>query len=200
MNIKSQKISVVDGLAPIVSPWERTGVLLRDFFHSSDETTMRQAATALFELHQERLAQDNLLSSPDWNEIEYDFNRLFVGPMALQAAPYSSVYLDADALLMGKSTLKVRELSQSMGLFANPDNPVPDDHVSYEIELSILLVKNVQDDVYREALDWFISEHMNLWIPLFAEKMATQAKTLPMKSIAALLIYWFDELKTRVLS
>ncbi|MEA7543853.1 molecular chaperone TorD family protein, partial [Salmonella enterica subsp. enterica serovar Montevideo] len=39
----------------------------------------------------------------------HDFNALFVGPGKLLAAPFASVYLEDDALVMGKATLEIRD-------------------------------------------------------------------------------------------
>ncbi|WP_194206896.1 molecular chaperone [Superficieibacter sp. 1612_C1] len=182
---------------PISSPWELTGLLLRDFFHAADAATLRQSLTALSALFPQE--QRLMPSQPDWREVEYDFNRLFVGPRALLAAPYSSVYLDSETLLMGKSTQQVKELYQALGLSIANENQIPEDHISYEIETCLLLVKNKSTDAAYNALQWFVTEHLDLWLPQFVEKIASHASTPAINAVATLLTNWFGELKSRVL-
>ncbi len=59
------------------------------------------------------------LTDRAWLEAEYDFNALFVGPGKLLAAPFASVYLEDDALVMGKATLEMREFMAALGLSVN---------------------------------------------------------------------------------
>ena len=50
-----------------------------------------------------------LLMQPDKNEtLEEAWQRLFIGPYALPAPPWGSVYLDKENVLFGDSTLKLR--------------------------------------------------------------------------------------------
>lgn len=89
--------------------FESTGLLLRDFFISHDSHTLKAAYSALD-------TNASLLTEQEWLEAEYDFNALFVGPQTLKAAPFASVYLEEDALVMGKSTLSMREFMANIGL------------------------------------------------------------------------------------
>lgn len=51
----------------------------------------------------------DLLMQPDKNEtLEEAWQRLFIGPYALPAPPWGSVYLDKENVLFGDSTLKLR--------------------------------------------------------------------------------------------
>lgn len=196
MNAESPDLLSYHG-TPVSSPWELTGLLLRDFFYAEDAETICKSLTAMSQFFTQE--QPINLTTADWLEVEYDFNRLFVGPQAVQAAPYSSVYLDAETLLMGKSTQQVKELYQALGIIIANENQTPDDHISYEIEACLLLVKNNTTDAHREALCWFVSEHMALWLPQFVEKIINNAVTPSIKAAAMLLTNWFGELKSRVL-
>src|SRR5690349_17543560 len=69
----------------------------------------------------------------DWSAVEFSFNRLFVGPRALLAPPYASIYLDGDnTRLMNESTMKIRQLYELVGLVSPWLNKIPDDHVALE--------------------------------------------------------------------
>ncbi len=182
---------------PMSSSWELTGLLLRDFFYAKDAAALSQCVTAMSPFFSQE--QKITLPAEDWRETEYDFNRLFIGPQSVQAAPYSSVYLDAETVLMGKSTQQVKELYQALGVINANENQIPDDHISYEIEVCLLLAKNSTTPAHHEALCWFVSEHMALWLPLFVEKIINNAATPSIKAAAMLLTNWFGELKSRVL-
>ncbi len=67
---------------------------LRDFFFSVHG---REMAAAVSQLEKVSFPAPEVT---DWEAVEYDFNRLFVGPMALEAPPYASFYLDPEPLLM----------------------------------------------------------------------------------------------------
>ncbi|EDV1161615.1 molecular chaperone, partial [Salmonella enterica subsp. enterica serovar Java] len=84
------------------------------------------------------------LTDRAWLEAEYDFNALFVGPGKLLAAPFASVYLEDDALVMGKATLEIRDFMAALGLSVNQESNIPDDHISCVLELTTLLLANTR--------------------------------------------------------
>ncbi|EMN1409483.1 molecular chaperone TorD family protein [Enterobacter cloacae] len=176
-----------------LTSFEIKGLTFRDFFNAAD-TTSRCASLHLLFPESRAWQQDEAL------EVEYDFNALFVGPATLLAPPYASVYLDEEPLLMGATTLRVREFLQNMGLFVTEENSVPDDHISYEMELAVMLSVHARHSPqYHDALTRFVLGHLELWLPAFITKINDCAKTSAMKCLASQLTNWFDELKTRVI-
>ncbi|MBJ8923778.1 TorD/DmsD family molecular chaperone [Citrobacter sp. FDAARGOS_156] len=172
--------------------FESTGLLLRDFFISYDSTTLRRAYSAL-----DKNAAS--LTEQEWLKAEYDFNALFVGPQKLKAAPFASVYLEEDALVMGKSTLSIREFMANIGLSINGVNNIPDDHISCVLELAVLLSANARaSSEYQVTLTRYASEYIAMWVPEYIEKININAQTATLKNAAGRLSSWLDELKTRV--
>lgn len=111
------------------------------------------------------------LTDRAWLEAEYDFNALFVGPGKLLAAPFASVYLEEDALVMGKATLEIREFMAALGLSVNQESNIPDDHISCVLELTTLLLANTrQTSPYRSTLTQYINNYLTKWVPLYIEK------------------------------
>lgn len=195
MNTQPQDMLVYRGM-PVASQWELTGLLLRDFFHAENANALRQSMIEINNLpNKKQYITDHTI---DWLIVEYEFNRLFVGPMTLQAAPYSSVYNDPDPLLMGKGTQQVKDIFQALGLNIAKENQIPEDHISYEIELCLLLDANLHSGANKDLLARFVNDHIALWLPLFIEKIISNAKTQPLQQAATLLSEWFSELKTRV--
>ncbi|MFW6241995.1 MAG: molecular chaperone TorD family protein [Thermodesulfobacteriota bacterium] len=89
---------------PTVSDVQRVAAL-RDFFLAGDGDALKKAFAIL--------APSFDREAPfveDWEAAEFVFNRLFVGPAALEAPPYASVYLDEEPVVMGQTTRNVREM------------------------------------------------------------------------------------------
>lgn len=172
--------------------FESTGLLLRDFFISHDSHTLKAAYSALD-------TNVSTLTEQEWLEAEYDFNALFVGPQTLKAAPFASVYLEEDALVMGKSTLSIREFMANMGLSISHTNNIPDDHISCVLELAVLLSANARISAeYHVALNRYVNNYIALWVPAYIEKIKINAQTATLKTVAEKLSSWLDELNTRV--
>lgn len=158
----------------------RTALLLRDFFAARTREELRAAHAALA-AHVPEEFSPSCLDDSDAARLEYAFNRLFVGPEALPAPPYASIYLDDDPLHMGPSTLDMRALLHSLGLAA-PHGGQPDDFLPYELEawhaLTLLLDNDAARPAAREALQWLCEEHLGRWLPVFLQR-ARQAGPPP---------------------
>ena len=65
--------------------------------------------------------------------LTWDFNRLFVGPGEMLAAPWESVYRSKTKLTFQEPTLQVRELYERFGVQAPAIHREPDDHLGLEL-------------------------------------------------------------------
>lgn len=54
--------------------------------------------------------------------------RLFIGPWALPAPPWGSVWLDKESVLFGDSTLALREWMRATGIALSEQRSEPEDH------------------------------------------------------------------------
>jgi TorA maturation chaperone TorD len=110
----------------------------------------------------------------DWSAVEFSFNRLFVGPRALLAPPYASIYLDGDnTRLMNESTIKIRQLYELIGLVSPWLNKIPDDHVALELDALWQIetaMESVDSHQLRDVHAYLIT-HLQSWIPLFYERV-----------------------------
>lgn len=133
---------------------------LRDFFAAQDCDDLRAAS--------EVIAREFGMPLPDtvdWLEVEYDFNRLFVGPAALPAPPYASAY-EEEPTLMSQRTLEVRNLYRRMGLAVPDQGSVPDDHLAFELDafLGLLALEAAGGPSASEAAtmrEWLVLSHMS---------------------------------------
>jgi putative dimethyl sulfoxide reductase chaperone len=149
---------------------ERTTLkALRDFFLAR---TGEDLAIACAKLAKDGYDGTSLLriSAMDWESAEFTFNKLFVGPMALQAPPYASYYLEPEQQLMGESTLRVRRLYEMAGLVSPEIGRLPCDHLGVELDaaLGILaLAERTEAEEPRLLWQYFLHGHLEVWLPLF---------------------------------
>ena len=145
-------------------------------------------------------AIDEVLSAgeEDKDEFKYEFNRLFVGPEKLPAAPYETVYLSPERTLMREHTLSVREAYLDAGLVVDKKNVEPDDHFAYECAFAVYLLEQIEADERGEqgelsadeargALASFASEHLTRWAPLHADAVDAHTENALCRGFAHLL-------------
>ena len=123
--------------------------------------------------------------------LKVDHARLFVGPYALLAPPYGSVYLEGEAL-MGESTMDAANSYRQKGLEA-AENQVPD-HITAELEfMHVLLLKQTEAidtgeietaDHYQQEQGSFLARHLGAWVAQFAEKVVQHADTEYYRTLA----------------
>lgn len=114
----------------------------------------------------------------EFEVLEFDFNRLFVGPGKLLAAPYEAAYLNQNRVLMQRETLAVRRFYQQAELELVEKNHEPDDHIALELEFICYLFQRYlenDDDSALEMIDLFLQEHLILWTADFCETIRTQS-------------------------
>ncbi len=133
-------------------------------------------------------------NSPNFEELQVDFARLFVGPYKLPAAPYGSVYLDDGRTLMGNSTLDVKARYREEGLDTADNFKEAPDHVIAELEFMYYLIfKEVEAfsnaDIetgiaFIEKQKNFLESHLMAWVSEFAGKIIEYAETLFYRNLA----------------
>ncbi|MCL2298257.1 MAG: molecular chaperone TorD family protein [Proteobacteria bacterium] len=145
---------------------------------------LASACSALLECG--AVAAHRLDETPDWSQEEFAFNRLFVGPMVPVAAPYASVWLSPEPLLMTAETLKIRALHASLGL-ETPTDGTPDDFLPFELESYAILcsLKETAEQpeavaAVDEALSWLVTEHWRRWLPPFLDAALSDNALPPM--------------------
>ena len=157
---------------------QATLLALRNFFLAR---TGKDLAAACVTLANHKVTLQDLTEFDDsyWEEAEFVFNKLFVGPMALLAPPYASYYLEPEPQLMGKSTLKVRRLYEMAGLVSSVQDFLPDDHLGVELDAALgflTLAERFDVEEPRALWRYFLHEHLESWVPRFLD-LARSAET-----------------------
>ena len=119
--------------------------------------------------------------------LTWDFNRLFVGPGEMLAAPWESVYRSKTKLTFQESTLQVRELYERFGVQAPAIHREPDDHLGLELAFVATLSDLAAgaaagNDTARlarcfEAQKDFLQDHLLAWAPACLALVEKHAET-----------------------
>ncbi len=142
----------------------------------------------------DRMAE-SLKTCDNIDELTIDHARLFVGPFALLAPPYGSVYLEGERRLMGDSTLAAGECYNEAGLEVSADFNGTPDHIAVELEfMHFLVVKElealaggelVRAQNFRQKQLTFLERHLAAWVPDFSRNVEEQAQTEFYQNLAA---------------
>lgn len=95
-------------------------------------------------------------------DMQYDFNRMFIGPDTLLAPPYESCYRNPDKTLMQAETLQVRAKYLEAGLQISKKNVEPDDFIAFELEFLLFLLSENSEKTTALA-EKFLNEHLLVW-------------------------------------
>jgi TorA maturation chaperone TorD len=185
-------------LAALFYPPERSRLL--------DEATCLKLAGLLDELYPEAPASDQAavmqeqLSTLDENQMKVDHATLFVGPFALKAAPYGSIYLENGRRLMGDTTVAANDLYAEAGLQLTLKEPA--DHIAIELEfmhyLTALAAEALAAGDEETTADLamkqsrFLKEHLGAWVSPFCAAIAKEADTLYFRTLADCLRAFVD--------
>lgn len=127
-------------------------------------------------------------SAGDLEELEFDFNLLFVGPNRLEAPPYESTYRNDQRALMQDETLAVRRFYEKAGLVVSRKNIDPDDHLALELEFVCFLLENsIEDEMYDQLYQEFLTKHLFQWIESHCELIREKTKNVILIGISYIL-------------
>lgn len=130
----------------------------------------------------------------DVESLKIDYSKLFVGPYGLLAPPYGSMYLEGAKMVMGNSTMDVKNKYQEEGLdIGLKEAP---DHIAIELEFIYFLIFKEIEAIkhsdsgtaasYLEKQQVFLGTHLGIWVSEFADNVAENAQTEFYKNLAQL--------------
>ncbi|MFC0322169.1 Tat proofreading chaperone DmsD [Gallibacterium melopsittaci] len=126
--------------------------------------------------------------------ISEQFQRQFIGPNAMPAPPWASVYLDPEAVIYGNSLIALREFMTRNGLKTQIEGNVPEDHIGLMLMLASYIA-DAKPDVLKE----YLSEHLFTWVWRYLELLASQEESPFYRGLALVtqqtLAYWREELQ-----
>ncbi|RYJ18300.1 Tat proofreading chaperone DmsD [Rahnella variigena] len=99
------------------------------------------------------------------------YQRLFVGPYALPAPPWGSVYLDKESVVFGDSTLALRQWMRENGIEPHLKQAEPEDHIGLLLMMSAWLAENSP-----ALLNEFLTMHLLPWAGRYLELLRQKAE------------------------
>lgn len=149
---------------------------LRDFFIAHNRAELRIAYLALAEV-----ALQPAPRGIKWDELEFSFNRLFVGPKALFAPPYAAVYLEPEPQLIERTTLKIREFYQLLTLASPARQQLPEDHLGLELDAyrQLQMAATQVNSPELLMLLGYLCHHLSQWVPHFVARVHHAEGTPP---------------------
>ncbi|WP_077302725.1 TorD/DmsD family molecular chaperone [Virgibacillus pantothenticus] len=137
------------------------------------------------------LSKHNVIDNDaDYEDLHWDYTRLFVGPFDLPAPPWESVYVRKDRLLFQSNTVDVRNVYLHFGYEVEHKNLEAEDHVGLELDfmfhLNELSLKSLNNNGLKSKANFtflvkeqrrFLEKHLLAFISVFSEKVIENAHT-----------------------
>lgn len=96
--------------------------------------------------------------------------RLFIGPWALPAPPWGSVWLDRESVLFGDSTLALRQWMRENNIAFEVQQNEPEDHFGTLLMLAAWLAENGRDAERDQLLAWHLLPWSQRFLTVFSEQ------------------------------
>ncbi|WP_312996431.1 Tat proofreading chaperone DmsD [Leclercia sp.] len=109
------------------------------------------------------------LRQPSDEPLPDAWQRLFIGPWALPAPPWSSVWLDRESVLFGDSTLALRQWMRDNGIVFEMAQNEPEDHFGTLLLLAAWLAETGRDAERDQLLAWHLLPWSTRFLTVFVE-------------------------------
>ncbi|WP_395677628.1 Tat proofreading chaperone DmsD, partial [Enterobacter sp.] len=97
------------------------------------------------------------------------WQRLFIGPYALPAPPWGSVWLDRESVLFGESTLALRQWMRENAIAFDMQQNEPEDHIGTLLMLAAWLAENGRDTQCDQLLAWHLLPWSHRFLSVFID-------------------------------
>lgn len=143
---------------------------------------------------------DVINNNDDYENLHWDYTRMFIGPLELPAPPWESVYVRKDHLLFQENTIAVQRKYEEFGFVIRDQNMEAEDHVGFELdfmfhlnELCIEAIEKAEPNALShlyyliDQQEKFLENHLLVFVPEFSERVIESAETQFFKGMAKLL-------------
>lgn len=163
------------------------------------EDSLPVMADAVSAMQTDLQARNLQAGSEDFEDLHWDFTRLFIGPEAPPVAPWESTYVSRDKLLFQESTLAVKSFYQKYGFELGHKEFEAADHIGYELDFMWNLSQKIvectelkaeltdESKVLLQASSLFLNDHLLAFITPFCRDLHNHANTSFYRQLSALL-------------
>lgn len=160
---------------------------------------------ALDEIRAYFQTHDPVTNEMDYENLHWDYTRMFIGPFELPSPPWESFYVEKNSLLFQKTTLRIRKLYRKYGLTTNKENVEPDDHIGMELDFVYHLINRTMEQLEKkdmitlkltklllEEQSQFLDDHLLTFAPSLSAKVIEHAETSFYRGLGKLLAYYIQ--------
>lgn len=163
-----------------------------NFFPFKEEHILLTEGTNLVHQYFETFNMD-----ANYEELHWDYTRMFIGPYQLPAPMWESSYVNKDGLLFQEETLRVRRFYLEYCFEPLHYGREADDHLGLELDFMYQLSNMSNELLMKEEIPQlikiltdqrdFLNEHLLNWIPKFRSNVTNHADTTFYKGMANIL-------------
>ena len=111
-----------------------------------------------------------LFSAKNFAALQADaWQRLFIGPYALPAPPWGSVWLDRESVLFGDSTLALRQWMRENNIAFEMQQNEPEGHFGTLLLLGAWLAENGREAECEQLLAWHLLPWSTRFLSVFVD-------------------------------
>ncbi|EQC1426248.1 Tat proofreading chaperone DmsD, partial [Enterobacter hormaechei] len=114
----------------------------------------------------------SMFKTPSDEALKDAWQRLFIGPYALPAPPWGSVWLDRESVLFGDSTLALRQWMRENHIAFEMQQNEPEDHFGTLLMLAAWLAENGRETERDQLLAWHLLPWSTRFLSVFVENAA----------------------------
>lgn len=114
----------------------------------------------------------NGFSQPFDDPLSVAWQRLFIGPDALPASPWGSVWLDREGVLFGDSTLALRQWMRQQEIVFEHQQNEPEDHIGTLLLLAAWLCESGRQTECEQLLAWHLLPWSGRFLTVFIQQAA----------------------------
>ncbi|MDU8923529.1 Tat proofreading chaperone DmsD [Pasteurellaceae bacterium LIM206] len=126
------------------------------------------------------------------DNLSEQYQALFIGPQALPAPPWGSVYLDRESVIFGDSLLRLRAFMHQHQIEFRRTIDEPEDHIGLMLMLAAYIAEH-----HSDLLSEYLSRHLLIWAKRYLQLLSVQTLSPFYRGLALLtqqtLQYWQDE-------
>jgi TorA maturation chaperone TorD len=133
------------------------------------------------------VTRQGAMTDADFQDLQVDYTRLFIGVDGVLAPPWESVHRSREHLLFQEQTIRVRQWYLQYGLQVIEQGKEPDDHVGLELVFLAHLARRglaaleegneERFDALLTAQRRFLAQHPLQWVPVWSAQVDQHAAT-----------------------
>ncbi|PLR84869.1 hypothetical protein CVD25_18325 [Bacillus canaveralius] len=138
-----------------------------------------------------------------FDNLHWDYTRMFIGPYEVPAPPWESVYVRKDRMIFQECTMDVRKSYNKFGFAASDDSIEADDHIGLELDFVYHLNELCIDSANKKSVhsinevnyllneqQQFIKKHLSAFVPAFSQKVIDSADSQFYSGLARILNHY----------